>query len=56
VDSVNMQRKKLLRLGFSNEDIREEEMNIDNQIYLSIKLAKAAPYPDITELYRELYI
>lgn len=56
VDPVNMQRKKLLRLGFSNEDIREEEMNIDNQIDLSIKLAKAAPYPDKAELYRELYL
>ena len=39
-----------MRLGFSNEDIREEEMNIDNQIDLSIKLAKRPS--DITELYR----
>jgi len=56
VDPVNVQRKKLLRLGFSIEDIREEEMRIDNQIDLSIKLAKAAPYPDKAELYRELYL
>jgi len=55
VDPINLQRKKLLKIGFTEKEIKELEIKIDNQIEESVKLAKKAPFPDGSELLRDVY-
>jgi TPP-dependent pyruvate/acetoin dehydrogenase alpha subunit len=55
VDPVRLQRKKLLENAYSEEKLRELEREIDKQIDNSIKLAKKAPFPDDSELFRDVY-
>ena len=54
-DPVNLQRKKLLELGYSEAEIQKMERGIDAQIERSIKLAQNAPFSDRSELYKEIY-
>ena len=55
VDPVRLQRKKLLENAYSEGELQELESEIDNQIDNSIKLAKKAPFPDGSELFKEVY-
>lgn len=55
VDPVNLQRKKLLENGYSEEKVQELEREINRQIENSIKLAKIAPFPDESELLKDVY-
>jgi TPP-dependent pyruvate/acetoin dehydrogenase alpha subunit len=55
VDSVNLQRKKLLENAYSEKEIQELEKEIDRQIDNSIKSAQKAPFPDDSELFKEVY-
>ena len=54
-DPVNLQRKKLLELGCNEVEIQKMEGGIDAQIENSMKLAQKAPFPDRSELYKEIY-
>ena len=55
-DPVNLQRKKITsRYGVKEEEIRKIERAIDGQIAKSLKLAKAAPFPEGNELYKGVF-
>jgi TPP-dependent pyruvate/acetoin dehydrogenase alpha subunit len=54
-DPVNLQRKKLLKLGISEKDIKKLENKIDERIDNSIERAKKAPFPDDCEVLRDVY-
>lgn len=54
-DPLLVQRKKLLSAGFSEEDVQNAEMLLDDQIQQSIQKAKDAPFPDADELYRGVF-
>lgn len=54
-DPLLVQRKKLLSAGFVEEDVRNAEMLLDDQIQQSVQKAKDAPFPDAGELYRGLF-
>lgn len=51
VDPINMQRKKLLRMGISKKEIKETERKIDDQVVLSVARAKKAPFPEHQDLF-----
>ena len=55
-DPVNLQRKKLLKLGARNSDLRKIERKIDRQIDNSIICARNADFPDPRGICRDLYI
>ncbi len=55
VDPVNLQRKKILKLGLGEEGLLEIETTIDQQVENSIKQARKAPFPDRDELYKDVY-
>jgi len=55
VDPVTLQRRKLLENAYSEKEIQEMEMDIDKQIYNSIKSAQKAPFPDNNELFKDVY-
>lgn len=55
VDPVNLQRNKLLKMGFTQKEIEELETKIDKQIDKSIELAQKAPFPDEKELLYDVY-
>jgi TPP-dependent pyruvate/acetoin dehydrogenase alpha subunit len=55
VDPVNLQRKKLLELGYNEAEIQKMERDIDAQVEKSVELAQRAPFPDKSELYKEIY-
>jgi pyruvate dehydrogenase E1 component alpha subunit len=55
VDPVSLQKKKLLKNGYSEKKIQEIEKKINRQIEKSIKLAKIAPFPDESELLKDVY-
>jgi len=54
-DPVNSQRAQLLKQGVQEENIIRMEREIDNQIEKSWKLAKGAPFADISELHRNVF-
>jgi len=54
-DPVNLQRKKLLKIGINEEDIVKLENKIDKQIENSVLLAKKTPFAKPTELYKGVY-
>jgi len=54
-DPINLQRKKLLNHGIKEGEITRIEREIDNQIENSIRLAKEAPFADISELYKGVF-
>lgn len=53
-DPINLQRKKLLKLGIE-EEVRKLEKEIDNQINNSIAKAKEAPFAKQYELYKGVF-
>lgn len=53
-DPINLQRKKLLRQGIREEEIIKLEKEIDNKIEKSVRLAKEAPFAEVSELYNEV--
>lgn len=55
VDPVRLQRRKLLENAYSEEALQELEREIDKQIDISIKSAKKAPFPEGSELFKEVY-
>ena len=55
VDPVNLQRRKLLENGYSEEELQGIEREIDEQIDNSVKAAQKAPFPDGSELFRDVY-
>jgi len=54
-DPIDLQRKKLLRLGIKEEEIIKLEKEIDNKIENSLKLAKEAPFAEVSELYNGVF-
>lgn len=54
-DPLLVQRKKLLTAGFSEEDVRNAEMLLDDQLRQSIQKAKAAAFPDAAELHAGIF-
>lgn len=54
-DPIDLQRKKLLNLGVREEEIKELEEAIDNQIKNSINLAKGAPFAEVSETYKDVF-
>lgn len=55
VDPVSLQRKKLIKNGFSETDLKKIEVDVNKQIENSIKLAKKAPFPDDKEVLRDVF-
>lgn len=55
VDPINLQRKKLLKNGFSESEIKKIEAAINKQIENSVRLAKKAPFPDDKEVLRDVF-
>lgn len=54
-DPVVLQRNKLIKIGFSENEILRIEKEIDDRVGQSIANAKRAPFADGAELHRELY-
>ena len=54
-DPINLQRDKLLQQGVEEAEIINIEKSVDNQVENSLKLAKAAPFADTGELYKDVY-
>ena len=55
VDPLIIQRKKLLKLGIAEEQIKKIEQTIDKQIDQSVDLAKKAPFPEGDEVLKDVY-
>jgi len=55
-DPVNLQRKKLLQQGINEEEIIKLEEEISNKIENSVRLAKEAPFADVNELYKGVFV
>ena len=53
-DPVNIQRKKLIALGFGEDEIHDVEQKIEIKIEESILKAQQAPFCEISELFREV--
>lgn len=54
-DPIALQRRKLVRQGFSEDEIRKLEKEIDNKVETSLKLAKEAPFAPVSELYSGVF-
>lgn len=54
-DPIKLQRKKLLQLGIKEEEIGKLEKEIDNKIENSLRLAKEAPFAEVSELYNGVF-
>ena len=56
IDPIKIQREKLLKKNYCSEkEIKEIEKKIDLQIKNSIRDAREAPYPDASDLFKEVY-
>lgn len=54
-DPIDLQRKKLLKIGIKEEELKKLEKEIDNQLENSIALAKKAPLADVVEIYKNVF-
>ena len=54
-DPVNLQREKLLRQGIKEEEIITIEREIDDRIENSLRLAREAPFAEVSELYTGVF-
>lgn len=54
-DPVNLQRKKLLKLGIKQEELSSLEKEIDEQVKNSISLAKKAGLAGINQVYQDIF-
>ncbi len=55
VDPVNLQRKKLIKQGVKEAEIKKVEEEICGRIENSVKRAKEAPFADADELYKGVF-
>jgi len=56
-DPVNSQREKIiLKYGISEEELIGIEREIDNQIENSMRLAKEAPFAEVSELHKGVFV
>jgi TPP-dependent pyruvate/acetoin dehydrogenase alpha subunit len=51
-DPIIVQRKKIIAMGVSEEEIINKEAVIDKQVEASLQAAKKAPFADISEIYK----
>ena len=56
VDPIKLQRTKLKGLGYSEQDIRRLEKNIEEQISNSLTMAQNAPFAANSELYKGVLV
>jgi TPP-dependent pyruvate/acetoin dehydrogenase alpha subunit len=54
-DPVTLERKKLIKLGIPEQELKKLERRIDAQVARSIRLAKKAPFTKSSELYKDVY-
>ncbi len=54
-DPVRLQREKLRQQGVKDEEIINLEKEINNQIEYSLKLAKEAPFAEVSESYKGVF-
>ena len=54
-DPILVQRRKLLSLGMSEEDIVKMEIDVTNQIYDSIEKAKEAGFANVSSIYEDIF-
>ena len=54
-DPVNLQRKKLLQQGIKEAGIIRLEKEIDDQVESSLRLAREAPFAEVSELYKGVF-
>lgn len=54
-DPVKISRAKLLMLGVTEEEIKELEDNISNQVERSVLRAKGSPFPKTEEIHDHVY-
>ena len=54
-DPINLQRKKLLKLGIKEKDILDIEYKINNQVEKSIEKAKKSPLTDKKEVFANIF-
>ena len=54
-DPIPRFEKKLLEAGFTQEDLKNVQNNIDAQIAQAVKDAEAAPYPPVEALLTDVY-
>jgi TPP-dependent pyruvate/acetoin dehydrogenase alpha subunit len=54
-DPINLQRKRLLKFGITEEEIVAIEKEIDKRIEASIELAKEAIFAEVNELYKDVF-
>lgn len=55
-DPVKLQRERLKSIGYKEEEIRDIEVEIENQINSSIVKAKEAPFAKGRELYKGVFV
>lgn len=55
IDPIKLQRNKLIKEGYEEDEIRKMESRIDIQIKEAITKAKKAPFADKGELYKGLF-
>ncbi|RLF36494.1 MAG: thiamine pyrophosphate-dependent dehydrogenase E1 component subunit alpha [Thermoplasmata archaeon] len=55
VDPLKIQRRKLLKLGLIEKEIKELEKAIDEQVEKSVEFAKKSPFPGEEELLSDVY-
>ena len=55
LDSISLQRKRLLQLGVSESELEEIERKINLSIEQSVALARSAPFSDANELLRGVF-
>jgi len=54
-DPVYLQRAKLIQQGIKEADVARIDEEIDHQVENSLRLAKAAPFTDVSELYKGVF-
>lgn len=54
-DPINLHRRKLVQSGIKEEEIIAIENEIDNQIENSIRLAREAPFAEVSESYKGVF-
>lgn len=55
-DPIDLQRKKLLVLGMAEDNIKKIEKEIDDKIGISVDLADKAPFAEISEVYKDVFL
>src|SRR3989344_4936962 len=55
-DPIDLQRKKLLVLGMAEDNIKKIEKEIDDKIGMSVDLADKAPFAEISEVYKDVFL